>query len=65
MGRAMNRKTDFDAMWHTLAVGLYYREQAAQDPKVYYHWEQQTLAVKLHYQAKAKRQLREMVEGAL
>lgn len=41
-------------LWHDIAVGMFYRSQSAENPKIYYHWEQQTLAVKLHWQAKAK-----------
>lgn len=47
----------YNELWHTLAVGMFYRDQSAADPKVYYHWEQQPLALKLHYQAKAKKAL--------
>lgn len=45
-------------LWHDAAVGAFYREQAAASPPVVLHWEQQTLETKLHYQAKAKKELR-------
>lgn len=45
---------DWNALWHTLAVGMFYRAQAEANPSQYYHWEQQTISSKLHWQAKAK-----------
>jgi hypothetical protein len=46
-------------LWHDIAVGMFYREQSAANPAIFYHWEQQSLAAKLHYQAKAKKALAE------
>lgn len=53
-------KATFQALWHTLAVGMFYRAQSEENPATYYHWEQQSLSVKLHWQAKAKLALKEL-----
>ena len=51
----------FQAAWHSLAVGMFYRSQAAQNIAAPALWEAQTLATKLHWQGKAKEFLREVI----
>lgn len=51
----------FQAAWHSLAVGMFYRSQAEQNIRPPALWEMQTLATKLHWQRKAKAFLAEVV----
>lgn len=56
-------KKQYQKLWHDIAVGMFYREQSAENPKDYRHWEQCSLCLKLHYQAKAKKELAALIEA--
>jgi len=49
------------ALWHTLAVGMFYRDQESKQPAELQRWDQQTLGTKLEYQARAKKALAEAI----
>ncbi len=53
--------TKYQAAWHSLAVGMFYRSQAMQNIAAPVLWENETLATKLHWQDKAKAFLREVI----
>ena len=57
--------TKYQEAWHTLAVGLYYRDIVAGSGNGQWAWEQQNMATKLHYQAKAKQMLAQVCNEAV